>query len=79
MRQRCPATRDQGVQRDRARAVAAQVGQLAGGIVAADQQMMAAGVGVVFGQQRDPGPRVERVVRGCRHRRSVSARPVWAA
>ena len=36
---------------DRARAVAAQVGVLAGGVVAADQQMMCTGVGVVFGQQ----------------------------
>ena len=50
---------DQGAQRHRARAVAAQVGVLAGGVVAADQQMVNAGVGVVFGQQPKPGPRVQ--------------------
>ena len=59
MRQRCPATVTRVCSGDRVRAVAAQVGQLAGAVVAADQQMMDAGVGVVFGQQRDPGPGVE--------------------
>src|SRR6476659_755287 len=32
---------------------------LAGGIVAADQQMMDSGVGVIFGQQPKPGPGVQ--------------------
>ena len=50
---------DEGVQGDRSRCVAAQVGQLAGGIVAADQQIMMTGVGVLFGQQGDPGPGVQ--------------------
>ena len=49
----------QGVQGDRAWTVAAEVGQFPGGIVAADQQMMNTGVGVVFGQQPKPGPRVQ--------------------
>jgi hypothetical protein len=44
-----PGDSHQRRQRDRLRAVAAQVGQLAGGIVAADQQMMLSGVVVVFG------------------------------
>ena len=60
---------------DRAWAVAAQVGQLAGGVVAADQQMMAAGVGVVFGAAARSRPRSRGAGRGCPHRRSVSARP----
>src|SRR6185312_15867007 len=62
-----PRHADQGAQRDRVWAVAAQVGQLAGAVVAPDQQMMAAGVGVVLGAQRDPGPRVEA--------RALAARP----
>src|ERR1700741_5399117 len=49
---------DQGAQRNGSGGVAAQVGMLAGGVVAADQQMMAAGVGVVFGQQPKPRPGV---------------------
>ena len=40
---------DQGVQGGGPRRVAAQVGQFAGGIVAADQQIVFAGVGLVFG------------------------------
>ena len=47
---------DQGAQWDGSGAVAAQVGVLAGGIVAVDQQMMNARVGVAFGQQLKPGP-----------------------
>ena len=62
-----PGHADQGAQRDRVWAVAAQVGQLAGAVVAPDQQMMAAGVGVVLGAQRDPGPRVKA--------RALAARP----
>src|SRR6201989_3024388 len=54
-----PGDGDQDVQRDRSGAVAAQVGVLAGGIVAADQQMMDSGVGVIFGQQPKPGPGVQ--------------------
>ncbi len=50
---------DQGAQRNGSGAVAAQVGMLAGGIVAADQQMMVPGVGVVFGQQPKPCPGVQ--------------------
>jgi hypothetical protein len=50
---------DQGAQRNGSGAVAAQVGMLAGGVVAADQHMMAAGVGVVFGQQPIPRPGVQ--------------------
>ena len=76
MRQRCPATATRVRSGDRVRAVAAQVGVLAGGVVAADQQMMPPGVGVVFGAERDPGPGVQRVGHDCRRRRSVSARPV---
>jgi hypothetical protein len=41
-----PGDAHQDVQRDRAGAVAAQVGQLAGGIVAANQQVMVSGVAV---------------------------------
>ena len=59
MRQRWPATATRVCKRHRARAVAAQVGELAGGVVAADQQMVHAGVGVVFGQQTKPRPRVQ--------------------
>ena len=61
MRQRCPATRTRVRQRDRVRGVAAEVGELAGAVVAADQQVMLPGVGVVLGQQRDPGPGVQAV------------------
>jgi hypothetical protein len=46
-------------QRHRVWAVAAQIGQLAGAVVAPDQQMMVAGVDVALGAQRDPGPRVQ--------------------
>ncbi len=53
-----PCDRDEGVQGDRPWCVAAQVGQLAGGIVAADQQMVPPGVGAVLGVERDPGPGV---------------------
>jgi hypothetical protein len=47
---------DQGAQRDGPRGVAAQVGQLAGGVIAADQPMMDAGIGGVFGLQPKPRP-----------------------
>ena len=67
MRQRCPATVTRVCRVTGSRCVAAQVGQLAGGLVAADQQIMLTGVGVLFGQQRDPGPRVDAV--------PVAARP----
>ena len=40
---------------------------------------MMTGVGVVFGAQRDPGPRVVALALGCRRRRSASARPAWVA
>ena len=50
---------NQGAQRDGRGAVAAQVGVLARGVVAPDQQMVDAGVGVVFGQQAKPGPGVQ--------------------
>ena len=59
MRQRCPATATRVRSGTGRGAVAAQVGVLAGGVVAADQQMMNAGVGVVFGQQPKPGPGVQ--------------------
>ena len=49
----------QGAQRDGLGAVAAQVGVLTAGVVAPDQQMVGAGVGVVFGQQAKPGPGVQ--------------------
>ncbi len=49
----------QRAQRHRARAVAAQVGVLAGGVVAADQQMVDTGVCVIFGHQAKPGPGVQ--------------------
>ena len=49
----------QRVQWHRPRAVAAEVGVLAGGVVASDQQMVDTGVGVVFGQQAKPGPGVQ--------------------
>jgi hypothetical protein len=39
-----------------ARAVAAQAGAFASDVVAADQQMMDAGVGVIFGQEPKPRP-----------------------
>src|SRR5436309_3389107 len=54
-----PGYGDQGAQRYWLGAVAAQVGVLAGGVVAADQQMMSTGVGVVFGPQPKPLPRVQ--------------------
>ena len=59
MRQRCPATATRVCSGDWLRAVAAQVGVFAGAVVAADQQVMAPGVGGVFGQQRDPRPGVD--------------------
>src|SRR6476620_1361863 len=49
---------NQGVQGGWPWTVAAQVGVLTGAVVAADQQIVPAGVGVVFGQQADPGPGV---------------------
>ena len=67
MRQRCPATATRACRVTGRGAVAAQVGVLAGGVVAADQQIVPAGVGVVFGQQLDPGPGV--VALAVAHRR----------
>jgi hypothetical protein len=50
-----PGHADQDAQRDRVGAVAAQVGQLAGAVLAPDQQMMAPDIGVAPRAQRDPG------------------------
>jgi hypothetical protein len=50
-----PGDADQGGQRHGFRAVAAQVGQFPGGGVAADQHVVLAGFGVVFGLDGDPG------------------------
>ena len=66
-----PGDADRGAQREGACAVPAQVGQLAGAVVAPDQQIMAAGVGVVLGQQRDPGPRVEALTLAARSGRML--------
>lgn len=49
----------QGAQWHRFGAVAAQVSVLAGGVVASDQQMVDTGVGVIFGQQPKPSPRIQ--------------------
>ena len=51
MRQRWPATATRVCSGTGRGAVAAQVGEFAGDVVAADQQMVHAGVGVVFAQQ----------------------------
>jgi hypothetical protein len=53
-----PGHANEAGQRRPVRAVAAQVGQLARGVVAADQQVVLGGVVLGFGQQRDPGPGV---------------------
>ncbi len=64
-----------GDQRYRAWSIAAQVGQFPGGIVAADQQMLDTGVGVISASRRNQA-RSTGVGRGAQHRRSVSARRV---
>ena len=56
-----PGHPNQCLQGDRAGAVAAVVGQLPGGVVAADQHMLDPGVGVVFGFDGEPRPRVPAV------------------
>ena len=53
---------DQGGERHRAGGVAPVVGDLTGGVVAADQQPVLPGVGI--GGDRDPGPRVQPVALG---------------
>ncbi len=58
MRQRCSGDRDQRGKGLGVGAVAAVVGQFAGGVVAADQQPVVTGLVGVFGAQVDPGPGV---------------------
>ena len=79
MRQRCPATVTRVCNGDRPWGCSSAGRRARRWVVAADQQMVTAGVGVVFGAAARSRPRSSSAGRGCRHRRSVSARPVWAA
>ena len=65
--------RDQRAQRHRARAVAAQVGVLAGGIVAADQQMMIRRCRCRLRPAAETRPRSTAAGRAHRHQQSASA------
>ncbi len=58
MRQRCPATLTR-VRSWTGLGLSSAGGVLASSVVAADQQMVGAAVGVVFGQQAKPGPGVQ--------------------
>jgi hypothetical protein len=70
-----PGHPHEGAQWHRTWGVAAQVGQFAGAVVAADQQVMMTGVGVVLGPQRGPGPGVKAVPVAARAGRVFLPRP----